>query len=175
MRRHTALALIAVCALTLFAAPRWSQDNKKDGGRVRITIYRIAPGKHLDFLKWLAVQDEVAKEAGVATVQLYAHLDGDSWDYLGIGPATSPEQDKKLDEIMARKGFKTGFPAAIASAIWYAFLAFAGYTLADNWSAVKELVASANRVLGVAALLTTTLLAVWLWRRSRRGKRPSGV
>ena len=66
-------------------------------------------------------------------------------------------------------------PAAIASLIWYAFLAFAGYALADNWQAVKAVVASTNRVLGVAALLTTTLLAVWLWRGSRRGKRPPGV
>ncbi len=111
MKRYCSLCLVTALGLAV-AAPRWSQA-KKEPGRARITIYRVAPGKHLDFLKWLAAQDEVAKEAGVATVQLYAHLDGDDWDYLGIGPVTTPDQDKKLDEIAAKKGLKTGFPASL--------------------------------------------------------------
>ncbi len=111
MRRFGSLVLLVTCSVAL-AAPRWSQD-KKEPGRARITIYRIAPGKHLDFLKWMAAQDEVAKEAGIAIVQLYAHVDGDSWDYIGIGPITTPEQDKRADEIAAKKGLKTGFPASL--------------------------------------------------------------
>ena len=111
MKRCWSLLLVTALGLAV-AAPRWSQA-KKDPARARITIYRVAPGKHLDFLKWLAAQDEVAKEAGVPTVQLYAHLDGDDWDYLGIGPVTTPDQEKRLDEIAAKKGLKIGFPAAL--------------------------------------------------------------
>jgi membrane protein DedA with SNARE-associated domain len=59
-------------------------------------------------------------------------------------------------------------PAAAASAIWYAFLAFAGYELAQNWDAVKALVADTNRALGIAALVLGGAAAAWLWRRSRR-------
>lgn len=59
-------------------------------------------------------------------------------------------------------------PAAVASAIWYSFLAFAGYALAQNWEAAKALVADTNRVLGVLALVLAGVAAVWLWRRSRR-------
>jgi len=59
-------------------------------------------------------------------------------------------------------------PAAAASAIWYTFLAFAGYGLAQNWEAVKALVADTSRVLGVAALAVSVAVAAWLWRRSRR-------
>jgi membrane protein DedA with SNARE-associated domain len=59
-------------------------------------------------------------------------------------------------------------PAAVASLLWYAFLAFAGYTLAANWEAAKSIVADANRALGIAALVATLALVVWLWRRSRR-------
>jgi membrane protein DedA with SNARE-associated domain len=59
-------------------------------------------------------------------------------------------------------------PAAVASAIWYAFLASAGYALAESWDAVKALVTDANRVLGFAALVLAGIAGAWLWRRSRR-------
>ena len=59
-------------------------------------------------------------------------------------------------------------PAAIASLIWYAFLASAGYALADNWEAVKALVASTNRVLALLAIAVSAAAGYWLWRRSRR-------
>lgn len=59
-------------------------------------------------------------------------------------------------------------PAAVASLIWYAFLAFAGYQVAENWEAVKTLVADTNRVLGFFAVLVAAVAGFWLWRRSRR-------
>jgi len=65
-------------------------------------------------------------------------------------------------------------PAALASAIWYALLAAAGYTVAHNWEAVKSLVADTNRVLGLVALGAGAAFALWLWRRSRRHDSRSG-
>ncbi len=61
-------------------------------------------------------------------------------------------------------------PAALASAIWYAFLAVAGYALADNWEAVKALMGSANRALGIAAAVGTVFAALWFWRRVRASR-----
>jgi membrane protein DedA with SNARE-associated domain len=58
-------------------------------------------------------------------------------------------------------------PAAIASAIWYAFLGFAGYQVAANWDAVKALVSETNRALGIAAVVLVVLAFVWFRRRSR--------
>jgi len=70
--------------------------------------------------------------------------------------------------IAGLKAARALVPAAIASAIWYAFLAFAGYELAENWDAVKALVAGTNRALGMAAVLLAVVGFVWLRRRSRR-------
>ena len=66
-------------------------------------------------------------------------------------------------------------PAALASALWYTFLAFAGYALAENWEAVKALVADTNRALGIAAVLLAVVASVWLWRRLRRGSPGGGT
>ena len=111
MRRYALPLLLAAAALFLMA-PRWASD-KPGAGRARITIYRVATGKQADFLKWMAVQDEVSREAGVGPVQLYTHINGDDWDYIGIAPVATPEQDRIADEIAAKRGLKTGLQASL--------------------------------------------------------------
>jgi hypothetical protein len=111
MNRTVALFLIAASSV-LLGAPRWTQ-SPTEPKRAKISIYQVAPGRHLDFLKWMAAREDAARAAGVTATQLYAHLDGDRWDYLVIWPITTPEQDKKVDEQVAAKGLKTGFPAAL--------------------------------------------------------------
>jgi hypothetical protein len=111
MIRWPGLALVAACSL-LVSAPRWTPGTSEPR-RAKVSIYEVAPGRHLDFLKWLAAREDVAKAAGVPAIQVYAHLEGDRWDYLVIWPLTTPEQDRKLDEQAAAKGLKTGFPAAL--------------------------------------------------------------
>jgi hypothetical protein len=136
------LRLLAVlAALVICAAPRWAPGDK-DPGRVRVCLYRVAPGKHLEFLRWQATQDEVSREAGVAVGQLYAHLDGDAWDFMLIAPVTTSEQDKKKDEIAARRGLRTGLPAALE---FRQYLAWHTDTLSAGPTTAADLVAAATR------------------------------
>ncbi len=107
---------IVVAGLLLaMAAPAAvrAAEPSAETGKVIVTIYRAAPGKQLELLKWLAARDAVDKEAGVPATQLYAHTDGDSWDYLSIGPQLSEADGNKVDELAKKKGLKTGFPAGL--------------------------------------------------------------
>ncbi len=69
-----------------------------------VQIYHVAPGHQVDFLKWLDQQDKIAASAGVPRSQLYAHMDGDSWDYLVIAPVTTAAQDSALDAAAKSMG-----------------------------------------------------------------------
>lgn len=60
-------------------------------GRKLIEIYRIAPGKHEEFLRAIARLDEANRRAGVPPRELYVHSDGASWDFLLIQDAEYPE------------------------------------------------------------------------------------
>ena len=60
-------------------------------------------------------------------------------------------------------------PAAIASAIWYAFLVAAGAALGRNWEAAQRLLNRTNRILGIVGLVIAILVGVWIWRRRRAG------
>ena len=112
MNRSAGLALVAACAL-LTAAPRWNQEGPGEPKRVKVALYEVAPGRQLDFLKWMAAREEVAKAAGVPPTMVYAHLEGDRWDYMVLWPVTTAEQDRKLDEAAIAKGLKTGFAASL--------------------------------------------------------------
>lgn len=96
-----ALLLLTVC----FALPAAAQDKPPTS---IVSIYHVAPGKQLDFLKWMAAREAVDKEAGVASTQWYAHMEGDSWDYVGIAPDIDDATADKIDEMQRKRGLKTG-------------------------------------------------------------------
>ena len=73
-----------------------------------VSIYRIANGQQVNFLKWLARQEQISAAAGIPSSQLYIHTDGDSWDYMGIGPVTTEAQDNAMDAAARRMGLQTG-------------------------------------------------------------------
>lgn len=55
---------------------------------------------------------------------------------------------------------------AIASGLWYGFLAFIAYRAAADWDTLRAMIAQYNRVIsGVAVLTAAGLLALWWWRR----------
>jgi hypothetical protein len=112
MRCHRTGWLTIVLAAVLALLPA-RPAAAADAGTVVISIYYVAPGKHVDFLRWAAGQDSLAQEAGIPATQWYAHQDGDAWDYIGISPATTPEQDRKLDEVAKKHGKPTGMAAGL--------------------------------------------------------------
>ena len=117
MIRRFRLALLIGPALLLSGVPvaraQAAGSAMKEPGRAIIRIYRIAPGKQLDFLKWMAENDAIAKEAGVPATQLYSHTDGDSWDYLDIAPDLTEAQQAKVDDVTKKHGRKTGFASSL--------------------------------------------------------------
>jgi hypothetical protein len=125
----------------VLAAPRWTPD-KQEPGRARVSTYRAAPGRQLDLLKWIAAREEVNREAGVPAAQVYAHLDGADWDYLVLWPVTTPDQDRRADDLAAKKGLKTGFAASLE---FRQLLSSHSDTFAAGPMTAAELVASAAK------------------------------
>lgn len=81
--------------------------------RSTVTIYRAAPGQQEALLHWLADQDRAAQAAGQPAGQVYIHLDGDSWDFIGITPTTTPAQDQAVDAAARKLGMATGARRAL--------------------------------------------------------------
>jgi hypothetical protein len=104
MKLAAAAALGALASGTIV----YAQASSSEPPKARVALYRAAPGQQVALLKWLASQDAAAQAAGVPTGKLYAHTDGDSWDYLAIDPVTTPAQDKAIEAAQKKMGLGTG-------------------------------------------------------------------
>ena len=146
MNRSFHFTRLLLLALVFLAAPvaraQTAKPEVKQPPHALVQLYRIAPGKHLEFLKWLAETEAINKEAGVPAAQLYAHTDGDSWDYLGVSPDLSKEQQAKVDEVARKHGRKTGFPASLE---FRAFAAWHTDTFVIGPVSAADLVAAAGK------------------------------
>jgi hypothetical protein len=113
MKHRFHLFVLAILALAIVVPFLQAQMSEKEPPRALISIYQVAPGKHLEFLKWEAAQEAVNKEAGIPASQWYSHTDGASWDYISINPVLTDDQEKKVDEVAKKKGLATGFKASL--------------------------------------------------------------
>ena len=108
----TVLAALVVLLLITASHYAAAQDNES-----MVAIYNVSAGKHLEFLKWMAESEAVAKEAGAPATQWYAHHQGAGWDFISITPQLPSAQqeavDKKDDEIRMKKGLPIGMAASL--------------------------------------------------------------
>ena len=135
------LAVVAVVFLPTGARSQGAQAAAKETPHVIVSLYRVAPGKHLDFLKWMAANEAIDKEAGVPSPQIYVHTNGDAWDYMVIAPELSEAQQAKQDAAAKAHGRKIGFGASLE---FRTYMAWHTDTFANGPTSATELVAQAN-------------------------------
>src|SRR4029079_18817112 len=105
---HIMLKYAAAAAAGAIAAGSIAYAQSASPPRAVISIYHAAPGHQEALLQWLAQQDRISAAVGLPSAQIYAHTDGDSWDYLMIAPARTDAQDQALDAAAVKMGLPSG-------------------------------------------------------------------
>lgn len=138
--KRTLFALFLFSALLILPVgfQIFAQEEPKEA---LITIFNVAPGKHLEFLKWQAKAEASNKEAGVPASQWYVHENGASWDYLSVNPVLTDELEKKVEAINKQKGMPTGFKASLN---FRAFISSHTDTYARGPATVSEILKDAE-------------------------------
>lgn len=136
MRKSVLASLTVVGLAFLFTAAH------ADSARKAIEIYRIAPGQHAAFVRFIALCDQANKLAGLPPRQLYVHEDGASWDFIIIQPEdVTPEQSKALDAAFKQLKIPQGakfFTAIRAFLLEHTDTVANGPTTAAEWLAGLE-------------------------------------
>ena len=73
-----------------------------------IDLVRVVPGKHYEFMKWMAAWDEVYKEIGLAPPQWFRNIKGDKWDFIIIWPHFDRDMEAKMEKVGKAKGLEVG-------------------------------------------------------------------
>ena len=103
------VATLALPGPVLAQAAAPEADSAPQPSRKMVEIYRIAPGKHEEFLRFVAFLDEINVKAGLPARDLYVHNDGAGWDFIIIQPAsTPPEKSAALDQAWEDAGAPSG-------------------------------------------------------------------
>ena len=110
---HVMFKYAAAAAAGAVAAGSIAYAQAASPPRAIISIYHAAPGHQEPLLQWIAQQDRVNASVGLPANQVYAHTDGDSWDYLMIAPVTTDAQDDAFDAAAAKMGLPSGPKAGL--------------------------------------------------------------
>lgn len=98
---------ILIAAVAALGCAVVTPATAADPAKAIVSLYHAVPGQQIAFLKWLDQQDKISAAAGVAKGALYAHTDGDSWDYMVVYPMTTKAQDDAIDAAGKRMGVNT--------------------------------------------------------------------
>lgn len=98
------LAIPLLLAGLFVAAPTLAEPQD-----MLIEIYKIAPGKHEEFLRHLALLDLANAEAGLPPRQLFVHQDGADFDFVLLQPAHhTDEENARLSAAFKKLGIPGG-------------------------------------------------------------------
>lgn len=139
--------------LSLLMAPVLVQAQAKTGDPVLPTppgmstpqfeLFKVAPGKAEDFIRGVAIWDQVNEAGGQPKTRLYLHADGEGWDlmlYKTPRAKPTPAQVAAMDAKRKELGLPTGplyFITLREKIADHAHLVMSGPMLAEDW--VKEL------------------------------------
>ena len=114
MKRWIFASTMVAAVLVLGGQAALNQTRPQaQSGEVTVSIYHIAPGQHVNFLKWHAAREAIHESLGLPPASWYAHIDGDSWDYIVIDPKLTEAQEAQVERESQNRGLTTGFAAGI--------------------------------------------------------------
>lgn len=75
-----------------------------------IEVFRVVPGKHEEFIRFVAKLDAIYESIGIAPRQLYVHSTGAEWDFLVIQPSSmTPDKAAEYKKALEKNNIPSGF------------------------------------------------------------------
>jgi hypothetical protein len=112
MKSLVLLGALLVPAIALAQIPAAVKDDGKPWPEAQFEVFRLAPGKHENFIRKLAQWDQVSAAGGQPPTQMFIHQEGEDWDVLlfkpfpktPITPAQQAAMDAKAEELHLKTG-----------------------------------------------------------------------
>lgn len=113
---------LALAGSAMAATPATAQNRKPAPAAAEdaefpeawFEIFKLAPGKQEQFIRNIALADQVAAAAGLPPIQLYFHENGADFDVILYKPVTGYKPTPAQEAAMAAKRKELGLPSGPA-------------------------------------------------------------
>ena len=102
------IALVAVVSLNQ-ALTKQAHAVADPSAIYTITVWKIHPGKHVEFIKYMKEWEEVFKEINEPPMKWYRKISGDSYDFVSISPPFNYEAEKAMEAAGKKRGLPIGY------------------------------------------------------------------
>lgn len=75
----------------------------------QITIWKIHPGRHADFIRYMQSWEEVYAEIGLPPIKWYRKISGDSYDFVSIDHPFNYKKELEMEQAGKKRGLPTGY------------------------------------------------------------------
>ena len=101
------LALLVLCVA--IATASYSLQSEPTAKFQTVAIYKVVPGKHVEFLEWMAAWDEVFEEIGLEQPVWYRTVRGGNFDFIVFYPTWDPSKEQEMERVGKERGLQIGF------------------------------------------------------------------
>ena len=74
-----------------------------------ITIWKIHPGKHAEFIKYMKEWEDVYAEIKLPPMKWYRKISGDSYDFVSISPPFNNAKEHEMEKAGKARGLPIGY------------------------------------------------------------------
>lgn len=103
------LVLLACCIAIATASYSTQSEPESQATYQTVAIYKVVPGKHVEFLEWMAAWDEVFTEIGLAQPVWYRTVRGGNFDFIVFYPTWDPSKEEEMERVGKERGLEIGF------------------------------------------------------------------
>lgn len=135
------LSIVVALGAMCMPVPAYAEESGEAMSLPAFELFRLVPGKAEEFLRSVAIWDQVNAAGGQPKTQVYLHEDGEGWDVMLYKPPR-PAPTKAQNEAMAAKMDELGlvggpvyFLKLREKVADHAHLVMKGPVLAEDWVA----------------------------------------
>ncbi|NRA83448.1 MAG: hypothetical protein HRU22_06660 [Gammaproteobacteria bacterium] len=104
--------LLISFVITISLTASFAKDSNavaKQSSVQSLTVWKIHPGKHVEFIKYMQTWEEVYKVIGLPTMQWHRKISGDSYDYVSLSAPFNSAKEHEMEVEGKKRGLPIGY------------------------------------------------------------------
>lgn len=95
--------------ITLAVTSSYANAVAEQSSIYTITVWKIHPGKHVEFIKYMKEWEHVYQEIKLPPMKWYRKISGDSYDFVSISPPFNNAKEYEMEKVGKARGLPIGY------------------------------------------------------------------